>query len=226
MLKILLPLAVTVCLVPAMADSFTYVDWTSATSDTVSGSIGSITVDYSGELSFAQTGSDSSPWAGYDPTSTFESALVANAPSDDQIIAITGAPGYTDTITFSTPVTNLIMDLVSLGNVNTPTEYTFDSPFTILSTGPSNEYGGGLDSLTASNGNETVTGAEGDGTILFNGPITTLSWTASNPEYWNGFTFGIDDDQLSDAPEPSSWMVMATGLLILVAMRRRVLARR
>jgi len=199
--------------VPAMADTFTYVNWTSSTSSTVSGTVGSVTVSYSGELSFAQTGSTSSPWGGYTPASTWESSLVSNAPSTDQIVAITGAVGITDTVTFSSPVSNLVMDIVSLGQPGVGTQYFFNTPFTILNIGPSNEYGGSATSLVKS-GN-TLTGTEGDGILLFTGPVTSISWTADNPEYWNGFTFGVDTAASTGTPEPSAWIAVATGLLLI-----------
>lgn len=208
------------------AATITYVNWTSSTTPvsnmgTASGTIfGTINVTYSGELQFAQTGTTSSPWAGYAPATTWESALVSNAPSNAQIIAIDGLTGFTDTVTFSSPVTNLIMDIVSLGQPGVGTNYTFSSPFTILNIGPSNQFGGGTNTLTES-GN-TLTGHEGDGIIEFAGPISSLSWTASTPEFWNGFTFGAESPTAA-TPEPATLLLMGIGALALAGRKVRAM---
>ena len=212
------------------ADTITYVNWTSSTgpvanTGTVTGTLfGSLNVTYSGELQFAQKGTTSSPWIGYLPASTWESALVSNAPPNAQIVAIDGLTGFTDTVTFSSPVNNLFMDIVSLGQGGVGTNYTFSSPFTILNIGPSAEYGGGATSLSKS-GN-TLTGHEGDGVIEFAGPISSLSWTAATPEFWNGFTFGADSPATSVVPEPAyPLLIISTGLIAVGLKRWRATAK-
>ncbi len=200
--------------------TFTYVNWTSSTTPvanagTVSGTLfGSINVTYTGELQFAQTGTQNSPWGGYLPVSTFTSSLVSNAPPNDQIIGIDGLTGFTDTVTFSAPVTNLVMDIVSLGQGGVPTNYTFNQPFTILTIGPSNQFGGGTNTL-AESGNK-LTGTEGDGLIEFSGTFTSLSWTGGSPEYWNGFTFGAQS-AATGTPEPGTWGLAGIGAMLILA---------
>lgn len=201
--------------VPLMADTFNYVNWTGSTATTATGNIGSITVTYSStDLNFVQTGTSTSPWNGYSPASTFQSALVVNAPPNAQIIGISGTAAA-HTVTFSQAVTNVVMDLVSLGQPALGTQYIFSSPFTILTIGPSTQFGGGTSTLVAS-GN-TLTGTEGDGVILFAGPLTTIAWTGANPEFWNGFTFGIDaaTNGVSSTPAPSSLLLVTGGLAVL-----------
>ena len=218
-------LAATAIVVPTVSGAtITYVNWTSSTGPvgnvgTVSGTLfGTIGVSYSGELQFAQTGSISSPWGGYLPVGTFTSSLVSNAPPNDEMIGIDGLAGFTDTVTFSSPVTNLIMDIVSLGQPGFPTAYTFNTPFTILTTGPSNEFGGGVGTLTAV-GN-TLTGREGDGIIEFAGTISSVSWTGANPEFWNGFTFGVQSAATTTAtPEPATGALIGIGLILALALR-------
>jgi hypothetical protein len=200
-----------IALIPATAaDTFNYVNWTSSTSSSVTGTIGSTTVTYSStDLSFAQL-SGNSPWGGYLPASTWMSSLVGNPPPNAQIIGIQGTSA-THTITFSQPVSNVIMDLVSLGAPGNGTQYAFTSPFTILNIGPSNQYGGGTNTLQQS-GN-TLTGNEGDGIILFAGPLTSITWTGANPEFWNGFTIAVDSTQTPlPTPLPSTAMLMLLGL--------------
>ena len=219
--------AAAIGVVPAVSGAtFTYVNWTSSTgptagaAGTVSGTLfGTINVTYSGELRFAQTGTISSPWNGYLPVSTFTSALVSNAPPNDQIIGIDGAAGFTDTVTFSSPVNNLIMDIVSLGQPGLGTAYTFNTPFTILNIGPSNQFGGGTTTLTET-GN-TLTGHEGDGIIEFAGPISSLSWTGTaTPEFWNGFTFGAQSPVTSTIPEPATWGLSGIGIILALALQK------
>lgn len=209
-----LGIALLISMVPLIAgDPFNYVTWTGSTATTATGNIGGITVTYSStDLQFVQTGTTASPWNGYSPASTFQSALVNNAPPNAQIVGIDGTSA-THTVTFSQAVTNIVMDIVSLGQPALGTQYIFNSPFTILTIGPSTEFGGGTNSLVASAGN-TLTGHEGDGILVFPGPLTTLSWTGANPEFWNGFTFGIDANTNSTTatPAPSSLLLIMTGL--------------
>src|SRR5579871_3715430 len=128
--------ALLVAIVPAMAaDTFNYVSWTGSTANSATGNIGTITVTYSStDLQFVQKGATTSPWNGYAPAATFESSLVGNAPPNAQIVGIEGT-AVSHTVTFSQPVTNVIMDIVSLGQPGTGTSYTFNTPFTILTIG-------------------------------------------------------------------------------------------
>ena len=72
--------------------------------------------------------------------------------------------------------------------------YDFDSPFSLLSQGPSSSFGGGPTNLVQLPGN-ILQGTEGDGTIQFLGNYSTFSWTVPKPETWHGFTFGIQSTQ-------------------------------
>lgn len=49
----------------------------------------------------------------FQPTTTYTSSTVSNAPTDGALIAITGNGTTTNTFTFSTPVTGLILSEVS-----------------------------------------------------------------------------------------------------------------
>ena len=215
--------AFLVAIVPALAaDSFNYVNWTGSTATTATGAIGAITVNYSSsDIDFVQTGATATPWLGYAPTTTWQGGLVSNAPANAQIIAVTGA-AVTHTITFSQSVTNVAMDIVSLGQVGLGTQYVFSAPFTIQNQGASNQFGGGT--LVSSPGN-TLTGNEGNGVIVFAGPLTTLTWTGANPEgggaEWGGFTFAIDavtNAAPPATPVPSSILLTLVGLIAAGAM--------
>lgn len=203
--------ALTICGV-ANASTYTYVDWTSSTATTATGSLfGSITVSYSGEIAFTQTSSGTNFWS---PTGTFTTATISNGPPNSDIVAIDGT-ATTHTVTFSSPVTDVIMDILSLGQPGLGTQYIFNQPFSIVQIGPSSAFGGGTTTLTQS-GN-TLTGHEGDGVLLFSGPISSITWTGANPEFWNGFTFGALSVATSGVPEPATSAFTVIGLLGFIA---------
>jgi hypothetical protein len=181
------------------------------------GTIGSVNVTYTGEIQFIHA-SNTGQYNYFQPLSTYVGGVVGNAPTDGGMIGIDGNPGMTDTFTFSTPVSGLVFSVVSLGQPGVGTQYTFDNDFSIAACGPNIVYGGGC--ITQSG--DTMIGHEGDGTILFSGgPITSLSFTAANPEYWNGFTIGLLPQQTTVTPEPGTITLLGTGLLGLIGVARR-----
>ena len=209
----------------AFADTTTWANITSSGTGTASGNIGSVTFTYTGETAFVQlSGSSGSNF--FQPTSTYTSATVTNAPNDHAIIAIDGTDTV-HTITFSTPVTGLIFSEVSMGQPGVATTYTFNQDFTVLSCGPNAFYGGGCFNQPVGTTTNVLSGNEADGTIEFAGPITSLTWTGANPEYWNGFDIGLlTQSQVTATPEPSSLILLGSGLLSGAGLLRRRLVRR
>ncbi|HEX3158869.1 MAG TPA: PEP-CTERM sorting domain-containing protein [Gemmatimonadaceae bacterium] len=186
-----------------------------------------VTIGYAGEFNFAQTSGGTNYWQ---PRSTFlGTTLTDAAPITADLIAISGGTGLTNTFTFSAPIVDPFISIVSLGRPGVPVSYTFSSPFTIISGGPTTIFGGGP--LTQPSAN-TVLGTEGNGTIQFSGTFSTLSFTTTGGEFWNGFTIGVvgtGDGTPPPAviPEPSTVSLMALGLIGLAAAartRRRRLA--
>lgn len=211
----------------AGAQTIYWTSFTSATAGAPGSAIGTITapggtvgVSYSGEV---QAGSQTNN-AGYNffrPVGTFNGGT-GTAPSNGDFIQLHGGNTLTNTITFSTPVNNLFFAVLSLGAGGNPVQYVFNTPFSIASQGPSDVFHGCATCLSQS-GN-VLTGTEGDGTLLFSGPINSLSFTISGDEIYHGFTVGVNDVAgQSTVPEPSSMALLGTGLFGLVPMGLRKL---
>lgn len=132
-------------------------------------------------------------------------------PDTVDMISIWGY-GVAHTITFSSPVTNPVMALISLGQPTVFTTYYFDQPFSILTSG-GGWWGGGSLNFISPNGLE---GIEGDGLVQFNGTFSQITWTGANPEYWNGFNVGT-------IPEPGTLALLGTGVVGLAGVLRRKL---
>ncbi len=212
----------------AGAQTVTWTDWTSVTQGTPGSASGTITiggqtvnVQYSGEVR-APSQTSSASYNYWRPASTFTSATVTDAPTNTGIITLEGGNDITNTLTFSSSLQNVFMAIMSLGQGGRPTTYHFNTPFTLLSQGPSSTYGGCNTCLTQPSGS-VLSGTEGDGTIEFNGPISSISWTAPTPEYWHGFTVGADAfaGSVGTVPEPSSLALLGTGVVGLIPMLRR-----
>jgi len=208
---------------PGLSAAVTYADWTSGSvgnPGAAAGTIGGITVSYSGEVTAYDLGGGFNYWARSSPPPYNNAgytgyAGVPNMPPDSDIIRLTGAAATLNTITFSQPVTDPVMLILSLGQPNGYfVDYDFDRPFTILSSGNGHWGGNPLGSLTAQPG-DLLRGEEGHGAIQFNGTFSTISWTTSTFENWHGFTVGL-------VPEPGAAAWLTTLALAGFANYRRV----
>src|SRR5271165_6707561 len=128
------------CAPAAFADAVTWAFWNlpttvSPTAGVETGTIGSVSVTYTGEIQFVHA-SGVGNFNYFQPVSTYVGGPVGNAATDGGMIAIDGNPGVTDKFTFSTPVTNLVFSSVSLGQPGIATQYTFDRGFNIVACGP------------------------------------------------------------------------------------------
>jgi PEP-CTERM motif len=210
---------------PASAAVVYWTDWISATvGSPTGGSAGgtislpggtTITVTYSGEVTSetAINGSATSGYPSWLPATTYaDGTVVQDAPTYRDIIAQNGGAGTgVNTITFSQPITDPVMAIWSLGDGNDDANYTFSGaePFTIIAGGPSNEYGGS--SIVPNGGADSVTGAEGNGTLQFVGTYKQITFTNTKFENWYGFTLGVDGLAPPAIPEPSTWAMMLIG---------------
>jgi len=188
-----------------------YIDWTTASPSTGTaagtitlgdGSTIGVTFRVTGDSpTFYAPGTQTSCGTAYwNPEAPYTSASVENAPPDCDLVALVGGTNSVYTLTFSEPVKDPIMAVLSLGAPTRTTTYDFDRDFEVLSRGIG-YFSGGVNRPFYKSDGEVLVGAEGHGTIRFVGTFTTLSWTVPTGETWHGVTMGV---RTSAALEPNS----------------------
>lgn len=210
----------------AHADTIAWTSWSSATAGSpgsATGTIGSITVTYSGQTS----GLTNVP--SWTPTSTFTGGPVGNAPPHTPTIQLQGGiPSLVETITFSSAIVDPVFAIWSLGQPNLPASFDFVSknpePFTLVGGGPSTEFAGS--SLTV-NGQD-VNGSEGNGILQFDGTFSSISFTTPTFENYYAFTVGYDATLTPppSVPEPETLSLFGLGLAALPFARKALSRRR
>lgn len=209
--------------VPAHADTVDWTHWTSGTAGSpgsATGTAGSITVTYSGQTSGLLIN-----YPSWTPVGTFMGGSVGNAPpANFNSVGIEGGVTYTETITFSSPIVDPVMAIWSLGAPGHPASFNFTStePFTIVAGGGSAEYGGS----TITQSGTDVLGSEGNGTIIFDGTFSSITFTTPTSENFYAFTVGYDATAtgvtpVGPVPEPGSLALLSTGLVALAGLRNR-----
>lgn len=138
-------------------------------------------------------------WSGttYAPAGTYTSTNVPSLPTNANMIAQAGhVPAVArHTLTFSQPVTNIVMPIFSLGGgTGGMSAYRFDQDFTLLSQSPkcANPTPGtnpAWECLSVQG--RTLSGHEGAGTVQFTGTFTSLSWEVTVAEIYSGFNIGV-----------------------------------
>ncbi len=213
----------------AHADTVNWTTWSSAANGAASGTIGSITVTYSGQTS----GLTSVPtWT---PSSTFTGGSVGNGPPNSPSIQLEGTtpgtPIIQESITFSAPVVDPVFAIWSLGDSSMPASFNFSTKasqsFTLLGGGPSTEFNGSGLTLDGS----SVDGSEGNGLVQFNGTFSTITFTTPFFENYYAFTVGYDANLSRSAPdptvpEPATLSLFGLGLAALPFVRRSLFRRR
>lgn len=198
--------------------AFSWADLTEVDGTTVYGSlaVGSETVDVtitnSAGYGFVQTGGGTDYWTG----AAYTVGGVDERPPASDIVALSG--GGDITVTFSQAVTNPVLALVSWnGNVA-----EFGTEISFLSSGQG-YFGNGTYTL-----NGAGTGFTGSGELhgLLELPGTFTSFTFSNtPEYWHGFTVGVQGLPAGDVPAvpvPAAVWLLGSGVVSFAGLRRRI----
>jgi len=132
---------------PMLNNNYHYVDWTAANpgAGTASGTItlpGGATIGVqlrvlnpngsAGSFYFGETGCGTAWWIPFAP---YVSGYVLNPPPACDLIALTGGTTSSYVITFSEPVQDPVMDILSLGSGGDAALYDFDRQFEIISQG-------------------------------------------------------------------------------------------
>lgn len=207
-----------------------------------SGTTGSITLPNSSVVGVTLSGevmgsygasafgtSDNSFWDGYNYNgSTYTSTNVPTLPTNSDRIGVAGYGIPVQTLTFSSPVSNIVMDIWSLGddqgNMGT---WVFNQPFVIL-TQNTGQYP--VPFALQAEANNTLNGYEGAGTIQFTGTFSSLSWEVMNPEVYASWNIGVTSASVDPSPVPEPGQVAASILLLAgiggyVWMKRRKTAK-
>jgi hypothetical protein len=182
----------------ASAAVVTWTTWTSSST----GTAGPIGLTYAGPAVSLQ-----SPYPSYTPAATFaDGTIVNNAPVPaNGILQIFGGSNATQTLTFSQAVVNPVFAIWSLGQGGITASFNFNQTPTFVSGGSNAEYGGSAISVVGN----SVSGTEGNGTVIFFGTFNSLSWINPTAENWYGFNVGFQS--IAPVPEPSTWAMMILG---------------
>jgi hypothetical protein len=176
----------------------TWTQMTSGTPGSAAGSLsppqGDVQVSYAGEVdseSAVTGGTTLSGWGPvtFSPPSTFESVTVGNAPPPTGMIALTGSGQITQTITFSTPVRDPVVAVLSGATL----EFDFNASPMLLSSG-SYVLGGISMSGTLTTSGQSMTVAGGAGVVQFSGTFSSIDFTLPAAESvccFSVFTVGI-----------------------------------
>jgi hypothetical protein len=188
-----------------------WTDWTGITSTLATGTLAGATVTLDGPFDTAQIagGTDfwrtaGNPWPAYD--------ALPNLPTNNDFIAPSGNQ-VLHTISFSKAVIDPYIAIISLGQPNIQTSWTFGAPFTLIDQGQG-FWGNGVFTI---NGN-SISAGEAHGVIQFKGSFTSLTLLTNRTENWSGLTIGTS----GVVPEPASWAMLIAGFgLVGATLRRR-----
>jgi len=214
-------LGFVLCSATAFASSVNWIDWQTTTTGTVTVDGQVINVTLTADDVYGLSDGDyfyNNYESGYTTPGGTYGGL---EPSD--LIQVNQISSFT--LTFDSPVEDLYMAMVSVGQPDVyfadgtldhllvEVTYSFEDVFSVETFGPNFWYMGGY----SVNGTD-LTGWEYNGILLFEGIFSSISFDVLTPEHWSGFNFAPIS---SPVPEPASMLLFGTGLIGLAGTLRR-----
>lgn len=171
--------------------TYQWVDWTEVSETEATGNVGRIEVTYTGELNKnSHTGDDGrrNEWGVHPATFTFEDQVSAPETSD-ALRTVGGDETGEQVISFSHPVEDPIIAILSLGGSGGPAFIVFEKEIEVLTTG-AGPWGNGP--FYVSQGEPlAINGQEGNGLIRIPGIHDHIKFTTPRYETDYGYQFAI-----------------------------------
>lgn len=202
---------------PAFGVTISWTDWQSNTSNSALGElmVGSdvVTVSYSNTANhaFVQTGTGTNYWS-EDTPAPYTSGTVENAPTAAELIALNTAS--TVTITFSETISGIY---IAMNSWNGNTVDFLGTTIIVDSSGDG--YWGEGTAVLNSDSTGFYGSGEFHGIIFLSGDFDSISFTHTT-ENWHGFTIGVVGLADTSVPVPTTFLLLASGLMGLIGLKK------